>query len=116
DIVETLAPPPDFKIQLTSSAPVIRTERVPLETVLRNLIGNALKHHHQTDGNITIALDKRDGWWEFAVSDDGPGIDPQFYERIFELFQTLQPRDKVEGSGMGLAIVRRIVETRGGKV
>jgi signal transduction histidine kinase len=55
-------------------------------------------------------------WVEFVVTDDGPGIDPQFHKRIFGVFQTLKPRDEVEGSGMGLALVKRIVEMRGGTI
>ncbi len=53
---------------------------------------------------------------EFSVADDGPGIAPGFHERIFELFQTLKPRDQVEGSGMGLAIVKKTVESMGGSI
>jgi signal transduction histidine kinase len=58
----------------------------------------------------------KDEFVEFSVRDDGPGIDPQHHQRIFEIFQTLQPRDQVEGSGIGLAIVKKSVESRGGSV
>jgi signal transduction histidine kinase len=89
---------------------------VPLETVLRNLMGNAIKHHHRADGCIRVtAIDLVDQV-EFRIADDGPGIAPSFHERIFELFQTLQPRDQVEGSGMGLAIVKKTVESLGGSI
>jgi PAS domain S-box-containing protein len=116
DIVETLSPPAGFTIEICEPLPVLHTERIPLEIVLRNLIGNAIKHHDRADGRVTISAQEAETWHEFAVTDDGPGIDPQFHERIFEMFETLQPRDKVEGSGMGLAIVRRIVESRGGVI
>lgn len=116
DVVETLAPPAAFRIELPDPMPVVYTERVPLEMVLRNLIGNAIKHHNRTDGQVTIHVRQEDQRLLFTVTDNGPGIDPQFHTRIFELFQTLQPRDRVEGSGMGLAIVKRIVEYRGGRV
>jgi signal transduction histidine kinase len=55
-------------------------------------------------------------FFEFSVSDDGPGIAPEFHERIFQLFQTLKPRDRVEGSGMGLAIVKKIIESHNGRI
>jgi signal transduction histidine kinase len=89
-------------------------EHVGLEMVLRNLIGNAVKHHHREDGRIVIRTRDLGDWLEFLVEDDGPGIHPMYHKRIFELFQTLHPRDQVEGSGMGLAIVKKLVESQGG--
>jgi signal transduction histidine kinase len=65
---------------------------------------------------VRISARDLDHWIEFTVNDNGPGIAAQFHERIFGVFQTLRSRDEVEGSGMGLAIVKRIVESRGGTV
>ena len=96
--------------------PVLSTQRVPLETVLRNLIGNAIKHRQPPDGHVWVSAQSRDDGVEFRVCDDGPGIAPEYHERIFELFQTLQPRDQLEASGMGLAIVKKTVESAGGRV
>lgn len=90
--------------------------RIPLETVLRNLISNALKHHDCSSGQILVANEQADDCLHFCVSDDGPGIKPDLYQKAFTMFQTLKPRDEVEGSGMGLAIVKRIVESNGGKI
>jgi signal transduction histidine kinase len=83
-----------------------------------NLIGNAVKHAGTGRAEAAIELDWREAGdlIEFAVRDDGPGIAPEFHERIWGIFQTLAPRDKVEGTGVGLAVVRKIVETRGGQV
>ena len=97
--------------------PSIRSERPPLEIVLRNLIENAIKHHHQPGAGVIQVTGRRRGELvEFCVADNGPGIAPQFHERIFEVFQTLRPRDEVEGSGMGLAIVKKTVESAGGAI
>jgi PAS domain S-box-containing protein len=112
---ELLSPPPDF-VLLTENLPLLETQRVPLETVLRNLLGNAIKHHNRTDGVIQVSAVEQGAWVEFRVADDGSGIAANFHERIFELFQTLQPRDRVEGSGMGLAIVKKTVENMGGAI
>jgi PAS domain S-box-containing protein len=90
--------------------------KTPLELVLRNLINNAIKHHDRAKGNIVISIEAKVGWLEFSVADDGPGIPVEHQQRAFAMFQTLQPRDKVEGSGMGLAIVRKVVETFGGTI
>jgi signal transduction histidine kinase len=164
DAAETLAPPPGFAVVADPALPVLETERIPLETILRNLVGNAIKHHHQpAAGRVTVTARPRPDlpasgsaesasaesasteaasteaagaggngaevgaeggagapapgqWYEFAVADNGPGIEPQYHQRIFEIFQTLQPRDQVEGSGMGLPIVKRLVESRGGAI
>lgn len=115
-IIELLAPPESFTITVQPKMPVINTLRVPLETVLRNLIGNAIKHHHRPDGRVQVSAEERGDLIEFIVKDDGPGIAEIFHGRVFMIFQTLQPRDQVEGSGMGLAIVKKTVESRGGKI
>ncbi len=117
DMLYLLAPPSSFQVIITGDMPVLLTPRTPLELVFRNLIGNAIKHHHQPDQGI-VQISTRDlgDFVEFAISDNGPGIDPQYHERIFGMFQTLRPRDQLEGSGMGLAIVKRAVEYRGGAI
>ena len=115
--MELLALPPGLKVNLIGVLPTVVTERIPLETVLRNLLDNAIKHHHcPTSGCIVISAADQGPWIEFTGADVGPGIDPAYHARIFTIFQTLQPRDQVEGSGMGLAIVQRLVESRGGVI
>lgn len=116
EILALLHIPATLQVTLAEGLPSLRTQRVPLEMVLRNLIGNAIKHHHRPDGHIHVTASEEDKWIHFAVSDDGPGIDPQFHTKIFEIFQTLKPRDTVEGSGMGLAIVKKIMEIAGGTI
>ena len=84
---------------------------------MRNLIGNAIKHHDQRQaGVVQIRAQEQENYIEFQVTDNGPGIDSQYHARIFGIFQTLKPRNEVEGSGMGLAIVKKIIESRGGRI
>lgn len=116
EIVHLVTPPQGFAVSHATPLPVLRTPKTPLETVLRNLISNAIKHHDRSDGQVQVAVQELGGWFAFEVCDDGPGIAPEFHERIFQVFQTLKPRDTVEGSGMGLAIVKKIVEARGGAI
>jgi PAS domain S-box-containing protein len=117
DVSDLLSLPSGFAVSVASPAPGLITERVPLETVLRNLIGNAAKHHdNPAQGCVQISARLIDSFVEFAVADNGPGIDPAFHDRIFDIFQTLRPRDQVEGSGMGLSIVKKLVESRGGAI
>jgi signal transduction histidine kinase len=112
-ILDLLAPPPTFSVTVASDMPTFTTAKVPLEQVFRNLIGNAIKHYNRADGLVAVKAYNRGKMWEFVVEDDGPGIPQDYYERIFQMFQTLKPRDQVEGSGIGLAVVRKLV-TRGG--
>jgi len=116
NVVGVLAPPPDFVITVDSAVAALRAPRIALELILRNLIDNAIKHHHRSDGRIHVRITGREQQIEFAIHDDGPGIEPQYHTRIFEMFQTLQPRDQTEGSGMGLAIVKKLVESHGGVI
>lgn len=96
--------------------PVLYTVRTPLQQVFRNLISNAIKHHDGDVCTIEITALEAGGHYIFRIKDDGPGIPAQFRERVFNMFQTLRPRDEVEGSGMGLALVRKLVERYGGVV
>jgi PAS domain S-box-containing protein len=116
EVIELLAAPTDVTIQLSAEMPLLQAERVPLQQVFLNLIGNAVKFTRMVRSDPVIRIDWRDAGdvFEFSVSDNGPGIDPEYHERIWGIFQTLEPRDKVEGTGIGLAVVRKIVDTRGG--
>ena len=118
EVIELLAPPPQIAIQLPERSPVIEAERVLLEQVFMNLIGNAIKFTSGARADPVIRIEWRDvgDGIEFTINDNGPGIAPQFHERIWGMFQTLATRDKVEGTGIGLSVVKKIVESRGGKV
>ncbi len=96
--------------------PTIWAPRAPLELVFRNLIGNAIKHHDGEIPDIQIRGHLEAGFAVIEFADDGPGIEPEYEERIFALFQTLRPRDEVEGSGMGLAVVRKALNALGGSI
>ena len=114
--VEFLAVPADVRIEIAPDLPTLVTERLPLQQVLLNLIGNAVKHNRGTQAAVRVDGAPADGRYEFRVTDNGPGIAAAFHERIWGVFQTLEARDKVEGTGIGLALVKKIVESRGGRV
>jgi signal transduction histidine kinase len=109
-IIEVLGPPAHIKVRVEGELPVIVTASAQLEQVLRNLINNAIKHNDKRDGEVVVIGNRVGDFVEFIVRDNGPGILPQFHEKIFHLFQTLKRRDEVEGSGMGLAVVKKLVE------
>jgi PAS domain S-box-containing protein len=83
--------------------------KIPLELVLTNLISNAVKHHFKKSGHIGIHCKNLKHDYQISVTDDGPGIDPSLHEKIFMKFQTLKPRDELEASGLGLAIVEKVL-------
>jgi PAS domain S-box-containing protein len=96
--------------------PTIIGDQVQLEQLFQNLLGNALKFRGEETPIINIGLKKEDENWLFSVRDNGIGIDPQFFEKIFIIFQRLHNREKYEGTGIGLAISKRIVERHGGRI
>ena len=94
----------------------IESYKQPFEMVIRNLINNAIKHNDKEIAEVNIVLSDVGENLRFLVTDNGPGIEPQYHDRIFELFKTLKPRDEVEGSGMGLALVKKAIEEAGGSI
>ncbi len=116
EVIELQAPPRGFTIAITSEMPVFTVRRLRLEQVFANLINNAIKYHHRAAGRIEIRARRQDGFFEFEVADDGPGIAPQHHEKVFMMFQTLQPRDQVESTGLGLSLVKKLVEEEGGEI
>lgn len=115
--VITLTPTPsDFRVEVQADVGLIRTPKSPLAQVLRNLLGNAIKHHDRERGTVRIEAIEAGDRVVLSVIDDGPGIPPEFHDRVFRIFQTLKSRDEVDGSGVGLALVKKVVETHGGTV
>ncbi|HEY4058580.1 MAG TPA: ATP-binding protein, partial [Kofleriaceae bacterium] len=113
EVWELLAPPANAKL-VVGELPKITGVRVQVQQVLMNLVSNALKYNRERELTIEITA-RRDGErWIFGVLDNGVGIPPEFHERIWGLFQTLERRDKVESTGIGLSVVRKIVESNRG--
>lgn len=116
EIIDLLDVPEDFQIQIQQGMPTLMTEAIPLQQVFHNLISNAIKHGDCDHGKIEISVQELDDYYEFAVTDNGKGIDPQYHDRIFTIFQTLEARDTKESTGIGLAIVKKAVENQGGTI
>ncbi len=116
EVIDDLAPPAGFSVVVGDGLPTLSGERIRLAQVFSNLIGNAVKHHPREHGRIEVSVASHADHFEFAVHDDGAGIAAEYHERIFTIFQTLQPRDRRETTGVGLAIVKKIVDDQGGRL
>lgn len=116
EVLDMLAPPANITVSIDNPMPTVMTEPTRIQQVFQNLLSNAIKYMDKPEGRIRIACSEEGRQWKFSVTDNGPGIQRQHFERIFKLFQTLAPRDRVESTGVGLALVKKIVEMYGGQV
>ena len=114
--VEFIGRPENLVLEISDSLPSMTSDRTRMEQVFSNLVSNAIRYNDKEKIQIRIdVVDQKDGWL-FSVKDNGPGIDPKYHEKIFVIFQTLNRRDEVESTGVGLAIVKKIIEDQGGKI
>jgi two-component system, LuxR family, sensor kinase FixL len=119
EVIDSLAVPEGFSVEVGSNMPEILADQTQLTQVLTNLVSNGIKHHNNSQGKIKVTAGEfeKDGRFiEIIVADDGPGIPPEYNEKVFKIFQTLQARDDKESTGVGLAIVKKIIESSGGKI
>ena len=104
-------------VKITYDAlPSLFADATQLTQLFQNLIGNAIKFGASGHPSVHLAASEQPGSWSFEVTDNGIGIDPQYFERIFIIFQRLQPQGSYEGTGIGLAICKKIVERHGGRI
>lgn len=116
NVIDMLAPPEDIQIQIPEALPVVIGDQIQLEQLFQNLLGNAIKFMRHPPGKVTIGSVEAERHWTLWVSDNGPGIEAQYQEKIFQMFQTLAPRDEHENTGIGLALVKKIITLHGGQV
>ena len=116
EMYSLISPPIGFKLEIIGEMPNFSTVKAPFTQVMRNLLSNAIKHHNKEQGHIQVRCDVQGEFYQFSIEDDGPGIKEDYQEDIFKMFRTLKPRDETEGSGMGLALIRKIVQHYHGNV
>jgi signal transduction histidine kinase len=112
EILEDIPGKSGIDLRIQPGMPIFITERVPLLQIFTNLITNAFKYHDKPDGFVKVYYKANGSYYTFFVEDNGPGIDGSYHEKIFGIFQTLQARDTFESTGVGLAIVKKILDDR----
>jgi PAS domain S-box-containing protein len=115
-VITEIAPPENIRISTEGELPTIMAGKTHAIQIFQNLIGNAVKYMDKPDGRIIVGCTEQNGSWKFSVADNGPGIEPKHFERVFEMFQTLAPREGIDSTGIGLSIVKKLVELDGGRV
>jgi len=116
EIIDTLGPPENIEIEVANNLPTVLCEQTRITQIFQNLLSNAVKYMDKPKGQIKVGAVQEGDFYKFSISDNGPGIEGKNSERIFQIFQTLSPRDKYESTGIGLTVVKKIVEIYGGKI
>ncbi len=116
EVIDLLSPLVNVTISVETPLPTIVTEPTRMQQIFQNLFSNAIKYADKPQCEIRVACSAEDEYWKFSVTDNGPGIESRHFDRIFQLFQTLAPRDRIESTGVGLTLVKKIVEMYGGRI
>lgn len=116
ETIDLLGVPENAIINIRNGMPAMNTEKVKLQQVFMNIINNAIRYNDKEDIQVDISVEDKINEWQFNISDNGPGIEPKYHDKIFVIFQTLNARDEVESRGVGLAIVKKLIEDEGGKI
>ncbi len=116
DVISVINAPDDVHISIENKLPVIPGYRIHFEQIFQNLLSNAVRYMDIHNGIIKITCIENNSFWKIGIIDNGPGIPPEFQTKIFEIFQTIDSRDKKDSTGIGLSIVKKIIEMHGGSI
>ena len=116
EILDLIGAGDDVDVEITSDMPIFTTDSIKLGQVFSNLLSNAIKHNSSANKKLVISSQRKGEFYEFTVADNGPGIAPDYHEKIFQMFQTLEAGDKFENTGVGLPIVKKLVEESNGSI
>ncbi len=116
EVIDSLAPSSNIEITFDNNLPTIEIGKISMVQIFQNLISNAINYMDKPKGKINIGSIEEENHWKFYVKDNGPGIEEKYFEKIFQIFQSLMARDQKESTGIGLAIVKKTVESYNGTV
>ena len=109
-------PPENIKITIEDQLPTIVCEETHIMQVFQNLISNAIKYNDKQEGWIKVKCIEEGDFWKFSITDNGPGIGEEHFERIFRMFHTIKQNENIKGTGVGLTVVKKVVEFYGGRI
>ncbi|MGD2094256.1 MAG: PAS domain S-box protein [Phycisphaerales bacterium] len=116
EVISNIDVPENVEVTIENELPVVICDKTRISQVFQNLVDNAIKHMDKPQGWVGISCVEEDEWFKFSVSDNGSGIDEKYFGKIFQIFQTLTRRDEREATGVGLTMVKKIIEISGGKI
>lgn len=116
ETIDMLVPPENISITIEDKMPAIECSETHMMQLFQNLLSNAIKYMDKPKGQIKVGCVEEDGSWKFSISDNGPGIEEKYFDKIFKMFQALSVSEDIEGTGVGLTVAKKIVELYGGKI
>ncbi len=116
EVLELLEVTENSGVVVEPGMPVLNTDPIKLSQIFSNLINNAIKHNSSENKKLVVSSKPNGNFYEFTISDNGPGIDPKYHDKIFQIFQTLEPTADSGNTGIGLPIVKKLVEEAGGSI
>ncbi len=116
EVIDMVSPPENMEITVENELPVINCGKTRIMQVFQNLLSNTIKYMDKPKGRVKIGCVEEGDYWIFSVSDNGPGIEKKYFDKIFQIFQTLSPKDEYESTGVGLTVTKKIVELHGGRI
>jgi two-component system sensor kinase FixL len=116
EVIDEIDPPENIDVIFENPLPKLVGKKTHIIQIFQNLLGNAIKYMDKPKGQIKVRCVEENNCWKFSVADNGPGIEKKYYDKIFKIFQTLSPREGVESTGIGLSIVKKLVELNKGTV
>ncbi len=116
EVIAMVVPPEHIKVTIENQFPSIKCEETHIMQLFQNLLSNAIKYMDKPQGWIKLNCVDEGTFWKFSVTDNGPGIEEKHFERIFRIFQTLSVNENIQGTGVGLTVVKKIVELYGGRI
>lgn len=116
EVIEEIAPPEHIEVMIENPLPTMICKKTHIIQIFQNLLSNAAKYMDKPKGQIKIGCADQDDMWKFSVADNGPGVEKKYFDKIFKIFQTLSPREDIESTGIGLSIVKKLVELNKGTV
>ena len=116
EVVDMLSPPDHIRIEIQDNLPVMLLARTRIQQVFQNIISNAIKYNDKEEGVVAVRYKKEGDNYVFSISDNGPGIEQRHFDKVFQIFQTLDVKESYDSTGIGLTIVKKTIELHGGKI